>query len=157
MSFSMDSISFTFCWVLVESFLISSATTAKLSPCSPACAAIMAAFRERRLVWSATSLMMSRTLETSAERALRDSMILEYSSTICMFFFHSSFISETTPMPDVFALFDTSSVRLLDREDLSPSSEAEWFSTSVFFRVSAAVLLSPSIREAMLFMFWLFS
>ena len=51
-------ISVVFCLVISASFLISSATTAKPFPCSPALAASMAAFRARRLVWLAILLII---------------------------------------------------------------------------------------------------
>ncbi len=107
--------------VLSEKSFISSATTAKLLPCSPACAAIMAAFSDSRLVCSDISLMTFSMLPMDIDLSTSLFMTPATSSTVSLIFVIASPVFTTASLPvaasaavvsdrlaDVFRFFSTS-------------------------------------------------
>ena len=95
------------------SFLTSSATTAKPSPCSPALAASIAAFRARRFVCSAISSMTSTILPMSSALAPSAAIV----SAECVM----ALLISSVPMTDLFTASRPASTALLVFFDSSTS------------------------------------
>ncbi len=92
--------------VCSASFLISSATTAKPLPASPACAASILAFKASSVVWSVTSSIKPNISFASAVLSIRPAIV---ASTSCP--------------------------ASLQREEVFPSSSISWFPSSAAFLV----------------------
>ncbi|SET98051.1 hypothetical protein SAMN05443572_104178 [Myxococcus fulvus] len=143
---------------------ISLATTPKGRPCSPACAAMMAALRASRFVWSAISWMTSTMRPISAEREpsvpISSAAFRTVSSTRYMPLTLSP--TSTSPRSAVAVTARASwfvSLARLRTESMPPSTSATKFSASAAKRASSspedAMLASRSLIACISEVVWL--
>ena len=143
--------------VLSLSALISSATTEKLLPYSPACAASIAAFRLRRFVCSVTSFITERIFSISADLVPRRVIISDECFTSSDIFSMPSTASTTAIIPTSDATSVTFEASADDSFALLSTSLTDAFISSIAAEVSSTAADASSVLAAIILAVWVIS